>query len=289
MLVATESMAQRTPVPGRDLLSYPLGLTAEPGALPGILGLGLRNPAASLLPDSGSWQLAAGSMQTPGDVGASAQVMGASGRWRGATVSVSLVRAGVDGLVRTETDPLTRENDIPYNTTVTSLSLSRSAGQHLAWGVALRLHSGRIDATSRMRLGADAGVVASHLTPFDARIGASTFLISPGASAGEPTTWLVAGDARLVGHSDSRELRVGASAEATANRPSEQFAFASMRVGVLEVRGGPVRTVAYGEENIRSRLAVAIHYGGYAVGLSREDSPSGIAPGYQFIIRSLLR
>lgn len=284
---APSAAAQPTAVPGRDLLAFPLGLLAEPGALPSMLGLGLRNPAATTLPDSARWQVAIGAMNTPADIGASGQLLGASGRWRGATVTLSLAHAGVAGLVRTESDPLTRENDIPYYTSVMSLSVARALGPHLTWGAALRLHSGQIDATSRMRVAMDAGFVANHLTRLDARIGASTFLLSPGAGADEPPTWLVGGDARVAGSSDAREIRVGASSEATAQRPSEQFAFASIRFGLWEARGGPVRSVAYGSENFRARLAVAVHFGGYAVGIAREESPSGLAPTYQFILRSL--
>jgi len=146
-----------------------------------------------------------------------------------------------------------------------------------------------MDVSSRTRVAMDGGVVAQHLTPLDARVGASTFLLSPGAGADEPPTWLVAGDARIAGTGETREVRIGASAEVTDARPSEQFAFASVRLGAWEARGGPVRTVAYGTENVRARLAVAVHYAGYAVGLAREEAPSGLAPTYQFILRSQLR
>ncbi|MEA3246945.1 MAG: hypothetical protein U9Q74_12385 [Gemmatimonadota bacterium] len=288
-LGTSSAAAQPTAVPGRDLLAYPLGLLAESGALPSMLGLGLRNPAATTLPDAVRWQVAIGAMNTPADVGASGQLLGGSGRWRGATITLSLARAGVAGLVRTESDPLTRENDVPYSTSVTSLSVARAVGPHFTLGAALRVHSGQIDATSRMRVAMDAGFVADHLTRLDARIGASTFLFSPGAGADEPPTWLLGGDVRVAGRSDAREVRVGASTEATSQRPSEQFAFASIRFGPWEARGGPVRTVAFGSENIRARLAVAVQYGGYAVGIAREETPSGLAPTYQFILRSLLR
>ena len=66
-------------------------------------------------------------------------------------------------------------------------------------------------------------------------------------------------------------------------------AFASGRYGVWELRGGPVRTFAYGDDNLRTRLAVAIHYAGYAVGLAREGSPNGLGPNYQFVLSSVIR
>ena len=44
--LASSASAQGIAVPGRDLLTYPVGLIAEAGAIPGMLGLGLFNPAA---------------------------------------------------------------------------------------------------------------------------------------------------------------------------------------------------------------------------------------------------
>ncbi|MDA1082336.1 MAG: hypothetical protein O2973_11810 [Gemmatimonadetes bacterium] len=61
-----------------------------------------------------------------------------------------------------------------------------------------------------------------------------------------------------------------------------------MRYRAWEVRAGPVRTTAYGTTNVRSRLAVAVRYARYSVGLSREESAAGLTPSYQFILSSTI-
>lgn len=288
-LLPSWASGQSASVPGRDLLAYPVGLVAEAGALPGVLGLGTYNPAAAWLPDGMRWRLAAGSMNTAADAGASAQTFGASARWRGSTLTFSVTRAGVAGLVRTDSDPLTIQDDIAYYTLVASLGVAYRWSPHVTWGAATRLWTGRIDTDARSRAALDVGVVADHLTRFDARIGASSFLFSPGGGTANPPTWLAAGDARVVGRDSLRETRVGVSVSTTSGRPSEQFLYSSLRFGIWEVRGGPVRTVAYGSSNLRSRLAVAARYSGYSVGLAREETPSGLAPTYQFVLSSVLK
>ncbi|HVZ49084.1 MAG TPA: hypothetical protein VG916_09890 [Gemmatimonadaceae bacterium] len=283
---ASMAAAQSVSVPGRDLLAYPVGLIAESGALPNMLGLGTYNPAAAWLPDGARWRLAAGSMNTAQDAGASAQTFGASARWRAATISLAVTRAGVAGLVRTDSDPLTVEDDIAYYTLVTSLGVAYRASPHVTLGAATRYWSGRLDTDARSRAVVDVGAVVDHLTRFDARVGASTFLFSPGGGAANPPTWLAAADARVAGRDSLREVRVGVSTSTTAGRPSEDFVYGSARIGIWELRGGPVRTTAYGASNLRGRLALAVHYAGYAVGLAREETPSGLAPTYQFVLSS---
>ena len=280
--------AQATAIPGRDLLGFPVGLIAEPAALPGLMGVGLFNPAAALLPAGAKWRIAAGAMSTPADVGASAQAFGASTAWRGATVTTSVVRAGVGGLVRTDSDPLTVQNDVVYSTLVASLGVAMRPREHVTVGFALRARSGQMDFDSRSGVALDAGVVAEHLTSLDARIGASSYLLNPWAGPDDAATWILGADARVAGTDSTRTLRAGVSANSTHRRPSEQFAFASVRYGAWEIRGGPVRTVAYGATNIRSRLAVAVRYAGYMVGVSREESPSGLTPSYQVALSSVV-
>src|ERR1035437_11111193 len=47
-------------IPGRDLLTFPIGLVAESAALGTTAGSGLWNPATALLPDGFRWRLSAG-------------------------------------------------------------------------------------------------------------------------------------------------------------------------------------------------------------------------------------
>lgn len=281
--------AQVSAVPGRDLLSFPIGQIAEAPALPGMLAVGLFNPAGTLLPGGARWRLSVGSMSTPSDVGASAQAVGASTAWRGSTVTVSLARAAVAGLVKTDSDPLTVGNDVAYSTLVASLGAARQVTEHIVVGAALRGRTGRLDLTRRNALSIDVGFVAEHLTRLDLRVGAATFLATPGRAADEPPTWITSADVRVAETDSVHTVRFGVSASATAHRPSEQFMFASARYGAWEIRGGPARTVAYGETNVRLRLGIGLRYFGYVVAIAREESPSGLAPSYQFVLSSLIR
>ena len=70
---------------------------------------------------------------------------------------------------------------------------------------------------------------------------------------------------------------------------SEQFAFVSARYRAWEFRGGPVRTTVYATDNLRTRMAIAVHYAGYAVGVAREGTPNGLGPSYQFLLSSVIR
>jgi hypothetical protein len=281
--------AQGGPIPGRDLLTYPVGLVAEAGALPGMLGIGLFNPAATRLPSDTAWRVAVASMNTPADLSATAQAGGVSGLWRKLTLSASVLRASVDGLVRTESDPLPIGNDISYYTQVFSLAAAGEVIPKVSWGAALRMRSGQIEFEKRRGASIDVGVVADGFTPIDLRFGAATFLWSPFASSEEPPTLLLAADARVAGANPMRTARVGASVTSTSGRSSEQFAFGSLRFDAWELRGGPVRSFAYGTSNTRARIALGVRYGGYSVGVAREGSPSGLAPTYQFVLSALLK
>ncbi len=275
-------------IPGRDLLAYPIGLLAEPASLPGAIGIGLYNPAAASLPEKAKWRLSVAAMNTPADIGASAQAFGVATTVRGATLSASVVRASVGGLVRTDSDPLTIANDVPYSTLLASVGAAHEFRKHVHAGVALRGRWGRLDLDRRAGAAVDVGVVAEHLQLLDARVGAAAFLAHTGQAAADPPTWLASTDARLAGRDTARTIRVGASASATARRPSEQFAFVSARFDRWEMRVGSARTTAYGSTNTRLRLGVAVRHAGYIVGVSREESPSGLAPSYQFVLSSVI-
>jgi hypothetical protein len=264
-------------------------LVAEPAALPGIFNGGFWNPAAALLPPEAAWRLSAGAMNTPSDVSVTANAGAVTRRWRGASISLSVVRASVAGLLRTDSDPLTTGTDLQYSTLVTSLGIARAAGPHLAWGIATRFRTGQIEFDRRSALSVDAGVVADHLTSLDIRLGASTFLASPWSRGNEQASFLAGADMRVVERDSTRSLRAGVSAASTQSGPSEQFVFVSGRYGLWEVRGGPVRTSAYDGDNYRARLAIAVHYDTYAVGVAREGSPGGLGASYQFVLSSVIR
>jgi hypothetical protein len=282
-------LAQARAIPGRDLLEFPIALTAEAPALGTQAGTGLWNPATAILPPGARWRLAAASMSAPADVAVSAQAGTVAGLWRGTTIGATVVRAAVAGLSRTEFDPQSIGDDIEYSTIVVSAFAARRLNPHLAAGVALRRRTGRLDDVSRSGFALDAGLLAEHLTRLDARIGASTFLFAPGGFARERPSYSLGTDVRVIGPDSAHTLRGGYAAQLTPGLSSVHFLFADGRWGRWEVRGGPARTEIYGAGNWRLRVGVAIHHAGYVVGVAREESANGLAATYQFALSSVLR
>ena len=276
-------------IPGRDLLTFPIGLVAEAAALGTTAGSGLWNPATALLPDGFRWRLSAAAMNAPSDIAVSAQLFSAAAAWRGTTFGLSVVRAGVSDVVRTDTDPQSIGNPIPYGTLVISVVAARRIMPDLSVGVAVRERSGTLDEVSRRGVSMDVGVVAEHLTRCDVRLGASSFLLSPGAAAGERASWLFGADARVVGADSVHGVRVGYALQVAQSLFTEHYFFASARWSDWEVRGGPVQTDIFGGANFRMRLGIVLHYAGYSVGVAREDGVNGLAPTYQFSLSSLLK
>lgn len=287
--MASEGRCQNAEIPGRELLRFPVGLIAEPAALPGLFGGGFWNPASTLLPEGASWRLSVGAMSTPSDVSVSANTGAITGRWKGSSLTLSFVRAAVGGLLPTDSDPLTIGNDIQYSTLVTSVGIARGTRHNVAWGLAARYRTGQIDLDHRGGASLDGGIVADHVTRRDLRIGLSTLLSSPWSRGREHASFIAGADVRVAQVDSDRVVRAGIATITTQGGETEQFLYASGRYGPWELRGGPVRTTAYDEVNLRSRMAIAVHYAGYAVGVAREGSPNGLGPSYQFILSSVIR
>lgn len=281
-------LGQRDAVPGRDLLTYPIGLIGEPGAAGNLLGVGLFNPADLNLSGDAKVRFGVGSMSTPDDVGATAQVVGAAYAWRGLTVSASVARAAVTGLVRTDSDPLTVANDVRYATVVSSIGVGRQRG-HLAWGVAVRRRTGALDLERRSAFGVDAGVSISGLTRRDVRLAASSFLLSPGRASSDPASWFASVDMRLAGRDTARTARGGLAWSTTAGRASELFAYGAVRMSAWELRAGPAQSFAHGSSDVRLRTAIAVRHAGYAIGIAREELAGGLAPSYQLVFSATRR
>src|ERR1035437_4321109 len=87
-------------IPGRDLLTFPIGLVAEAPALGYTGGSGLWNPATALMPEGFRWRLSAAAMNAPSDIAVSAQLFSAAAAWRGTTLGLSVARAGVADIGR---------------------------------------------------------------------------------------------------------------------------------------------------------------------------------------------
>lgn len=280
---------QTSEIPGRDLLTFPIGLTAEAPALGTATGSGLWNPATLLLPDGSRWRLSAAAMNAPTDIAVAAQLFSVAGEWRGTTIGLSVTRADVADILRTDTDPTSIGNPVPYSTTIYSLAAARRFTPHLVVGAALRERTGALDDVNRSGLSVDAGAVADHLTPFDIRVGASTFLMSPGGAGAERPSWLLGADGRVAGPDSTHAVRVGYSLQVGQSLFTEHYLYASARWNAWEVRGGPLHTDIFGSSSMRVRLGILLHYAGYQVGVAREDGVNGLAPTYQFSLSALLK
>ena len=285
---ASASEAQQ--VPGRDLLQFPLGTMDQAAALPGGLGDGLGNPASIAL-DPAAW-LRAGvvALRTPSEQGVSVQLAAIAVALPGRlSVGAAVVRASVSDLLRTETDPRIIGREIPYSTTVYSITVARRHTRHVTAGLAVRYRHGELDDQSRGALGLDGGLVAQHLAFRDASLGAATFLWRPANADDERTTVNVAGDLRVLGPDSAHQVRAGYALAATSWDDREDFIFASARHGRWEGRGGMVRTTVFGSQPWRMRLGIRVRYAEYMVGVAREENGAGLSPIYQFTLMATLR
>jgi hypothetical protein len=276
-------------VPGRDLLAFPIGLTAEAPALGTTSGFGLWNPASVAVPAGSRLRLAVGTMTAPVDVAVTAQVATVAARWRdGTTIAVGMAHAAVGDLLRTDSDPQSIGDEIPYTTTLLSLIAARPVGP-VTLGTALRVRSGTLDNIARRAVSVDFGVISKGLGPRDVRLAASTFLASPFSREHEQAELLVAADARLVGTDSLHTSRAGLSYTAADGMPREAFGFVGARWQRLEGRIGAARTEAYGRTNWRGRLGIAFHHRGYVIGVAREESAGNLSATYQFTLSSVLK
>jgi hypothetical protein len=287
-IVPVTASSQAAAIPGRDLLTFPIGLTAEAPALATQTGSGIWNPATTVLADGNRWRIAAASLSTPSEVAVTGQLATAATTWKGTTIGASMLRAAVGNLLRTDTDPQSIGDEIPYSTVVLSASLARRFTPNFSLGVAYRSRTGTFDNVSRTASSVDVGVVLDHLTALDLKFGAATFLAG-GKPDIEHTSLLLAADIRLAGNDTAKTVRAGYSGQYAKGLMTETFAYATARYGIWEARGGPVRTEIFGGTNTRLRLGLAVHYAGYIVGVAREESAGGLAPTYQFSLSTLLR
>ena len=277
-------------VPGRDLLKITLGTGAEPAALAAESGDGVWNPAAAILPSDSRARLIAGALQGAPDQGLGAQLLAASFAVpRRLTVGISIFRASVDDIVRTETDPQTIGPEVPYSTTLASVHVARRQTRHLVTGLALRYRNGQIDDEKRGGFGGDVGVLVDGLGTRDARVGASTFLWQPAEASEAQSTFHLAADIRGMGTDSLREGRVGYGFSQTLRGGQEHYGVTSMRLSRFAARVGAARSDEFGEIEWRLRLGVGLHYARYVLGVAREENGAGLSPTYQFTLSALIR
>lgn len=287
--VLVTSLAEAQPVPGRDLLDFPLGAIAEPAALATQSAVGLWNPAAASLSRDVRVRLTATALNAGADQGVSAVLLGGVGRVASGTfVGLSVARATVSDLVHTETDPQT-VGSIAYSTMLTSLSMARRIVPHLTVGLAARLRSGRIDLQHGQTIGLDGGIVADALGRVDGRVAIASFLARPGSDRGDRPVTLAAADLRVWGNAIEREARMGFAWQQARSGTKESFAFLSGRMGQVEGRAGAAKLAALSDSRWVTRLGVGLHYARFTVGVAREDAGSRSQPLYQFSIGSIVK
>lgn len=282
--MATAVSAQQ--VPARDLLDFPIGSIAEPAALASQFSSGLWNPAAVDLPTGERVKLGILALNSPIEQGVAAQlVAGTVALPRATLLTMSMLRATVTDLVRTETDPQSVGAEIPYGTTMFSAGLSRRFG-HLAAGFAARLRTGTADYIQRTALSLDGGFVLDSVWRTPVRVAASTFLLSPTPSRERPKL-MAAADVPVYHSGALFEARAGLAASVTDRRGGDQYLFGALRYAMLEARGGLARTQAFGTTSDHVRLGLDLHYAHYAVGIAREQEGAGLGAVYQFMLTSV--
>lgn len=287
LALATAGEAQ--PVPARDLWAFPLGAVLEPAALAHGAGAALWNPGASPVAAPERLRLSVAALATGAAQGVEGQVLAAAVRRpSGTVVSVSLARAAVAALVRTETDPQAL-GEVPYASLLASVGVARQLVPHLSGGVAVRWREGRADAEVRRAVAADVGIVAAFPAWRDARLALSSFLWRPGREVDDRPSVVAAADARLVGRGALRALRGGFGRQAINRGAVEQGPFLAARLDQLEVRGMLLRSRDAGRIQQRVRSGVALHFARYVVGVAREEGAVSLGPLYQFTLSSVVR
>ena len=280
--------AQR--VPGRDLLEITLGAGADVPALATESGSGIWNPAAAVLPVGARARLGAGALQGASDQGLGAQLLEAAvAAPRSITVGIAVLRASVDELVRTETDPQSIGGEIPYHTTLISLHAAQQRTEYLSAGLALRYRTGQLDGDEHGAFGADAGLLATGFGPRDVRVGASTFLWQPAGATEANATFHGGADLRIMGSDSTYEGRIGYGLAYTLRGAREHYGVASGRLSRLSGRIGTAYSEEFGHHEWRLRLGLGLHYARYVVGVVREENGAGMAPIYQFTLSALIR
>ena len=280
------------PIPGRDLLEFPIVAIAEAPALATLSRTGLWNPATILFSPEQRARIVAAALDGSSEQGITAQLVAFAVPLGPSTaIGFTGLRATVSGLVRTEGDPQSVGPDIPYGTLLLSTNLAHRIGRILDAGIAVRIQRGEMDTDVRTGGMVDVGFLLHSITSRDIRVAASTFLMRSGfgSGSGADTRLSAATDLRLLGASSERQLRGGYSYARTPSLSSEHYLFASGRLEMLELNAGVLRTLSHGSRTDRSRFGIGLRSETVFVGLAREENTAGIAPTYQVAISSYFR
>jgi hypothetical protein len=276
------------PVPARDLWEFPLGAVLEPAALAREPGGGLWNPASTHLGADQRWRVGVASLATAAQQSVEGQLVSADvRRASGLTLGLSVARATVADILRTESDPQSLGR-VPYSSLLLSASAARELIPHVTAGIAARYREGRADRLVEHAFAADLGLIIHNLPLMDARVALSSFLWRPGRELEDRPAFMAATDVRVMGVRD-RETRLGYSYNSVHLGAKERGPFVAWRFDRVDLRGAYLRTSVSGRTVSRVRSGLALHYARYVVGVAREEGASGLGPLYQFTLSALSR
>ena len=268
-------------VPARDLLDFPLGLSAEAAGLSSRMPAALWNPAATALSNAYRSEFGFAGLATPQDQGVQLDMIGASYRIRRVTAALSYVQADVSDIIRTESDPQSLGGEISYGTTMVSGGAAATWG-NVSLGATARYRRGTLDAANRRAFSLDGGLIVNHVAHTPARVSLSTFLFSPWNHA-EATTYLAAADAPVMRRDSTFELLAGYSWAQTESHGHDQYISTNATYRRFEGGIGVLQTTYFGGSARRVRLGLGLHYADYKLSLAREEGAGGFGASYQFV------
>jgi hypothetical protein len=285
--VVLSSAAAAQQVPGRDLLEFPLGLLAEPPALSARMPASLWNPAVSVLSPGSRGSIGFAGLTTPEQQGVDLEMLGGEVRFRGMTASLSYAQAGVNDILRTDTDPTTVTGSVPYQTNLFSLGAATARGPY-SIGAAARIRTSRFDNDHSSVFSFDVGALANSVLGTPLRVAASTFLFSP-SRAREAALYTAAADYPLFRRDTSVVIRGGYSVSHTEGRGREDYVFGTTTYRELDASVGVAQLNAFGHADHRLRIGIGLHHAGYNIAFGREDGNGGIAASYQVLLTRTFR
>lgn len=282
---AAMSPLQAQQVPGRQLFDFPLGTLAEAPALASSAGGGFWNPATIALRGGDRFLFSAAALNSPIEQGISAELGTVAYQVRpGITAGLSVATSSVSDLLRTETDPQSIGDAIPFSSTIVSGILAAERGA-TTFGLALRRRTGTVDLTYGRVTSVDVGATTERPRGLPFRAALSSFLFSRSKRL-ERASALGALEGYLP--VSMSELRLGVSYQLDEGGGNERFVYAAGRAGQLDVRGGVARQTSFGFSTTRLRLGVGVHFAHYLVGIAREDGTAGLGASYQFVLKTII-
>jgi hypothetical protein len=285
LLGSRGATAQR--VAGRDLLEFPLGILAEAPPLSDQMTGSLWNPASAMLRPATRASIGFAGLTTPQDVGVRLEMIAGSYRLKpNVTGSLSVAEASVSDILRTDTDPTTLGNEIPYGTTVVSATVA-TVYKAATLGLSTRYRWGNADRDHSSAFAVDAGAVVDGIIRTPIRVAVSTFLLSPSGTA--DASYLAAADLPVFKRDSTIMVRGGFSVTRAEQRGGERYAFGTASYRQIDLSGGMATVHEFGNSSKRWRLGLGLHHAGYTVAIGREDGGAGFGGSYQFLLTRAIK